>query len=298
MTTPGSQTSLREANQRRVIQAVRDSGAPTQADIARTTGLSRATVSNIVRALTADGLLLVRPTTAGGRRARAVSLAPGAGLAVGVDFGHSHLRVALGDLTRELLGEEVIPLDVGASAADGLTEAERLMDRLLAAAGAGREDVVGIGLGVPGPVDAVTGTLGSSTILPGWAGIHAADEARRRLGRPVHVDNDANLGALGEMTWGAARGHVDAAYIKISSGVGAGIVIGGRVYHGPGGTAGEIRHLTLDDSGPPCRCGNRGGLETDPGGRHLAQLLRHPPGEGLATARPLEPAPARAPPCP
>jgi predicted NBD/HSP70 family sugar kinase/biotin operon repressor len=288
MTTPGSQTSLREANQRRVIQAVRGAGAPTQADIARSTGLSRATVSNIVRELTTEGLLVVTPTSAGGRRARAVSLAPGAGLAVGVDFGHSHLRVAIGNLAREVIAEQAIPLDVGSSAADGLTAAERLMDGLLTSADATREDVLGIGLGVPGPVDAATGTLGSSTILPGWAGIHAADEARRRLGRPVHVDNDANLGALAEMTWGAGRGHSDAAYIKIGSGVGAGIVIGGRIYHGPGGTAGEIGHLTLNENGPMCRCGNRGCLETYAGGRYLAELLRPAHGDGLTTARIVE----------
>jgi predicted NBD/HSP70 family sugar kinase len=297
MAMPGSQTSLHEANQRRVIQAVRESGAPTQADIARSTGLSRATVSNIVRELTAGGLLVVTPTSAGGRRARAVSLAPGAGIAVGVDFGHSHLRVAIGNLAREVIAERVIPIDVGASAADGLSAAERLMDELLASAGATRDDVVGIGLGVPGPVDAVTGTIGSSTILPGWAGIHAAEEAARRLGRPVHVDNDANLGALGEMTWGAARGHADAAYIKISSGVGAGIVIGGRLYHGPGGTAGELGHLTLDERGPMCRCGNRGCLETYAGGRYLAELLRHAHGDGLTTARIVELALAGDAPC-
>jgi predicted NBD/HSP70 family sugar kinase len=285
MTTPGSQTSLREANQRRVIQAVRDSGAPTQADIARSTGLSRATVSNIVRELTAGGLLVVTPTSSGGRRARAVSLAPGAGLAVGVDFGHSHLRVAIGNLAREVIAEQVMPLDVGASAADGLTAAEHLMDELLTSVDATREDILGIGLGVPGPVDAVTGTLGSSTILPGWAGIHAADEARRRFGRPVHVDNDANLGALAEMTWGAARGNPDAVYIKIGSGVGSGIVIGGRIYHGPGGTAGELGHLTLNEDGPMCRCGNRGCLETYAGGRYLAELLRPTHGDGLTTAR-------------
>ena len=294
---PGSQTSLREANQRRVIQAVRDAGAPTQADIARSTGLSRATVSNIVRELTAGGLLVVTPTATGGRRARAVSLAPGAGLAVGVDFGHSHLRVAVGNLAREVIAERVIPLDVGASAADGLAAAVRLMDELLATADATRDDVVGIGLGVPGPVDAVSGTIGSSTILPGWAGIHAAEEAARRLGRPVHVDNDANLGALGEMTWGAAQGHADAAYIKISSGVGAGIVVGGRLYHGPGGTAGEIGHLTLDESGPMCRCGNRGCLETYAGGRYLADLLRPAHGDGLTTARIVELALAGDAPC-
>ncbi len=288
MTTPGSQTSLREANERRVIQAVREATDPTQADISRSTGLSRATVSNIVRELTAGGVLVVTDTSAGGRKARAVSLAPGAGLAVGVDFGHSHLRVAIGNLAREVVAEEAMPIDVGASAADGLTAAERLMDHLLAEADATRADVLGIGLGVPGPVDAASGTLGSSTILPGWAGIHAADEARWRLGRPVHVDNDANLGALAEMTWGAARGHTDAAYIKISSGVGAGIVIGGQVYHGPGGTAGEIGHLTLNESGPMCRCGNRGCLETFAGGRYLAELLRPAHGDGLTTARIVE----------
>ena len=249
------------------------------------------------RELAAGGLLLVTPTSAGGRRARAVFLAPGAGLAVGVDFGHSHLHVAVGNLARELLGEQSMPLDVGASAADGLTEAERLMDELLAEAGRDQEDVVGIGLGVPGPVDKVTGTLGSSTILPGWAGIHAADEATRRLGRAVHVDNDANLGALAEATWGAARGHPDSAYIKISSGVGAGIVIGGRVYHGPGGTAGEIGHLTLNESGPMCRCGNRGCLETFAGGRYLADLLRPAHGEGLTTARIVDLALAGDAPC-
>jgi predicted NBD/HSP70 family sugar kinase len=297
MAMPGSQTSLREANQRRVIQAIRDSGSPTQADIARTTGLSRATVSNIVRELTADGLLVVTPTTAGGRRAHGVSLAPGAGLAVGVDFGHSHLRVAIGDLGREVVAERVMPLDVGASAADGLSAAVRLLDELLASVGATRDDVVGIGLGVPGPVDAVTGTIGSSTILPGWAGIHAADEAARRLGRPVHVDNDANLGALGEMAWGAARGHTDAAYIKISSGVGAGIVIAGRLYRGPGGTAGELGHLTLNENGPMCRCGNRGCLETFAGGRYLADLLRPAHGDGLTTARIVELALAGDAPC-
>ncbi|MEV5710452.1 ROK family transcriptional regulator [Actinoallomurus sp. NPDC052274] len=295
--TPGSQSSLREANQRRVIQAVREAGAPTQAEIARSTGLSRATVSNIVRELAAGGVLTTTPTSAGGRRARAVSLAPTAGLAVGVDFGHSHLRVAIGNLAREVVAEQSMPLDVGASAADGLAAAERLMDGLLATVGATRADVLGIGLGVPGPIAAASATLGSSTILPGWAGIEAAAEARRRLGRPVHVDNDANLGALAEVTWGAARGHADAAYIKIGSGVGAGIVIGGHVYHGPGGTAGEIGHITLNENGPMCRCGNRGCLETYAGGRYLADLLRPTHGDGLTTARIVELALAGDAPC-
>lgn len=94
----------------------------------------------------------------------------------------------------------------------------------------------------------------------------------------MHVDNDANLGALGELVWGSGRGVKDLAYIKVASGVGAGLVIDGRVYRGPGGTAGEIGHITLDESGPVCRCGNRGCLETFTAARYVLPLLR--PGHG------------------
>lgn len=290
----GSQASLRLANRRLVTRTVREWGPLSQAEIARRTGLSRATVSNIVRELTRESLLVV---TRGDRRSQSVSFASSGRLAVGMDFGHSHLRVAVGNLARDVLVEEAVPLDVDASAADGLARAATLMGDLLKAVDADRPDVVGIGLGVPGPVDAATGTLGSSTILPGWVGIDAAAEALRRFGRPIHLDNDANLGTLAELTWGAARGFSDAAYIKLGSGVGAGIVIDGRIYHGPGGTAGEIGHIMLDENGAICRCGNRGCLETYVGGRYLADLLRPAHGDGLSTARIVDLALAGDAPC-
>ncbi|NEE48129.1 ROK family protein, partial [Streptomyces sp. SID8455] len=88
---------------------------------------------------------------------------------------------------------------------------------------------------------------------PGWTGINPSEELSGRLGVPVYVDNDANLGALGELVWGSGRGVRDLAYIKVASGVGAGLVIDGTIYRGPGGTAGEIGHITLDESGPVCR---------------------------------------------
>jgi predicted NBD/HSP70 family sugar kinase len=219
------------------------------------------------------GTVEVRTTSAGGRRARSVSLSSDAGIVVGVDFGHSHLRVAIGNLAHQVLAEEAEPIDVDASAQEGFDRAEALAQRLLEATGISLEKVVGVGLGVPGPIDVETGALGSTAILPGWAGTHPRQELAERLGVPVHVDNDANLGALGEKVWGSGRGAADLAYIKIASGVGAGLVINNQIYRGPGGTAGEIGHITLDESGPVCRCGNRGCLETFTAARYVLPLL-------------------------
>ncbi|MFI1830760.1 ROK family protein [Streptomyces sp. NPDC020412] len=273
METPGSQTSLHRANLERVVRAVRMAGSLTQAEIARSTGLSAATVSNIVRELKERGTVEVTPTSAGGRRARSISLRGDAGIVVGVDFGHTHLRVAVANLAHDVLAEESEPLDVGASAGAGFDRAEEMVGRLVRATGAAPGKVVGVGLGVPGPIDGESGTIGSTAMLPGWVGANPAKEMSERLGVPVHVDNDANLGALGELVWGAARGVSDLAYIKVAGGVGAGLVTGGRVYRGPGGTAGEIGHITLDESGPVCRCGNRGCLETFAAVRYVLPLL-------------------------
>ncbi|MFC9603518.1 ROK family protein [Streptomyces niveus] len=285
METPGSQSSLHRANLERVVRAVRMAGSLTQAEIARSTGLSAATVSNIVRELREGGTVDVTPTSAGGRRARSVSLSGDAGIVIGVDFGHTHLRVAVGNLAHQVLAEESEPLDVDASSAYGFGRAEELVERLIEATGIGRQKVIGVGLGVPGPIDVVSGTLGSTSILPGWTGINPGEEMAGRLGVPVYVDNDANLGALGELVWGSGRGVKDLAYIKVASGVGAGLVIEGQIYRGPGGTAGEIGHITLDESGPVCRCGNRGCMETFTAARYVLPLLRSSHGRDLTMER-------------
>ncbi|MFI8007566.1 ROK family transcriptional regulator [Streptomyces sp. NBC_00178] len=285
METPGSQTSLHRANLERVVRAVRMAGSLTQAEIARSTGLSAATVSNIVRELKDGGTVEVTPTSAGGRRARSVSLSGDAGIVIGVDFGHTHLRVAIGNLAHQVLAEESEPLDVDASSAQGFGRAEQLVNRLVETTGINPEKVIGVGLGVPGPIDVESGTLGSTSILPGWTGINPSQELAGRLGVPVYVDNDANLGALGELVWGSGRGVRDLAYIKVASGVGAGLVIDGHIYRGPGGTAGEIGHITLDESGPVCRCGNRGCLETFTAARYVLPLLMPSHGPDLTMDR-------------
>ncbi|MFE1553549.1 ROK family protein [Streptomyces sp. NPDC058734] len=288
MQTPGSQSSLHRANLERVVRAVRLAGSLTQAEIARTTGLSAATVSNIVRELKESGTVEVTDTSAGGRRARSVSLSGDAGIVIGVDFGHTHLRVAVGNLAHQVLAEEAEPLDVDASWVDGFDRAESLVGRLVEGIGVARDKVIGVGLGVPGPIDVESGTLGSTAILPGWAGINPRQELSQRLGVPVYVDNDANLGALGELVWGSGRGVRDLAYIKVASGVGAGLVINGQIYRGPGGTAGEIGHITLDESGPVCRCGNRGCLETFAAARYVLPLLQGTHGPELTMEKVVE----------
>jgi predicted NBD/HSP70 family sugar kinase len=260
--SPGSPTSLKEANQSRLIEALQFAGTMTQAELSRFTGLAPSTVSNIVRELTAVGLLRISPTVSHGRTAQAVRLARGAGVLVAADFGHRHLSVAVADLAYEVLAERRIELDWEHRVHDGLAAVERLMTALLAQTGLDRALVVGIGMGLPAPIDRRTGQVGAPSQLPGWIGVDAAALAGEVLGVRVRVDNDANLGALAEDRWGAGRGAENVAYVKLSDGVGSGLVIRGELYSGSIGTAGEIGHATMNEFGELCRCGNRGCLET------------------------------------
>jgi predicted NBD/HSP70 family sugar kinase len=168
---------------------------------------------------------------------------------------------------------------------DGATE---LVGEALERSGADGDRVLGVGLGMPGPIHRSTGTVGSSAILPGWTDVRIAQVMSERLDLPVHVDNDANLGALAEFHWGAGRGASTLVYLKMATGIGAGLVIGGRLYHGAGGTAGEIGHTTVDETGPICRCGNRGCLEMFAAAPALAELLRATRGEEMTGERVVE----------
>jgi predicted NBD/HSP70 family sugar kinase len=289
----GSLASLREGNRKRVIDALREQGVASRAELARITGLSRSTVSTIVADLLDSGLVGERdgePSDGpqAGRPPVMVSLNPSAGLAVGVDFGHRHLRVAVSDLSHKVLAETWRELNVDHSAEHGLTAAAEFVDQVLAEASADRARVIGVGMGLPAPIDRATGAVQGASILPGWVGVDAAAEAAERFGLPVQVENDANLGALAELAWGAAKGRSEVAYIKVSTGIGAGLISGGRLQHGVGGTAGEIGHTVIADGGPVCRCGNRGCLETLASTRSIAELLSASRAEEVSSRRLLE----------
>jgi predicted NBD/HSP70 family sugar kinase/biotin operon repressor len=277
----GSLESLRERNRLRVIDALRSRGAISRAEIARQTGLSRSTVSSLVADLQATGMVVERAVDGvaaagpqGGRPPVLVALDSSAGAVVGLDFGHDSLRVAVADLSYAILAETAVELEVDTNAHDALDAAARLVSELLDEAGVGHGRVLAAGVGLPGPIDRASGLVHSQPILPSWVGLSPARELQDRLGLPVHLDNDANVGALGESTFGAGRGTRVMAYLRLSAGIGAGLVIDGRPFRGARGVAGEIGHVLVDPQGPICRCGNRGCLETFVAGPALCELLR------------------------
>jgi predicted NBD/HSP70 family sugar kinase len=278
-TGSGSLSSLREFNRLRIVDFLRTNGTASRAELARRTGLSRSTVSTLVADLQRRGLVVERAGQfAGegqpGRPAALLELDPKAGAAVGIDFDHDKVRVAVSDLSRSVLAEASAAYDVDHDAQGALDLAAELTERVLGEAGIERDRLLGAGIALAGPIDHDKGALHPSDVLPGWAEVDAASELEKRLDTPAYVDNDANLGALAEVTLGAGRNARFAAYVSISSGIGAGIVVDGRPYHGHRGTAGEIGHVVVDPQGPICRCGNRGCLETLASGPALLKLVQ------------------------
>ena len=280
-------TSRRDARAR-VVGVLAEAGAVSRADLARRAALAPSTVSAVVSDLQAAGLLVepaepVHPPerTSIGRPPVLISLHRRAGVVAGIDFGKRHLRMAISDLSHTLLVERHRALDADLPAREAISLAKLMFDDALDEAEVQRSELVGVGMGLPGPVHRPSGQLGNSTILPGWVDIRAEDAVARALGRAVHVENDANLGALGEWMWGAGRGTDHMAYVKASTGIGAGFIVAGAPYVGAGGTAGEIGHTVVDPAGAICRCGNRGCLETLAGGPAVLSSLRDVHGDGL-----------------
>jgi predicted NBD/HSP70 family sugar kinase/biotin operon repressor len=281
--TAGSLEALRELNRLRVIDALRQRGTASRSEIARHTGLSRTTVTTLVNDLQARGLVVEQPLVeihGRGRPPTLLRLDPSVGAVVGIHFDHRHLRVAVADLSSTVLAEQWQDLDVDRAAEEALDAAADLVDVVLAEAGIERSRVVGAGIALSGPVSR-DGTVGSTVILPGWEGLNAVNELTRRLDLQVAVDNDANLGALAEVSFGAGRGMSDVIYLMVSSGVGAGIVIDGRLHRGVTGLAGEIGHVRVKPEGAVCRCGNRGCLETVASADAVLSLLRPTHGQEL-----------------
>ena len=264
-TTPPRPADPRAANLARILDVVRLEGPLPRTDIVRYAGLSRATVSSLVSELLTRGLVRERSDDRGlgygGRPPALVELEPKAAAAVGVDVGRTHVRVAVADLGLNVIAEEVQRIDVPEHPDETLDTVVKVTDRLLTQSGVDRRDLLGVGVGLPGPVDRASGRLGSVTILPGWVGLAPRAELEKRLGVAVRVENDANLGALAEGLLGAGRGSRVLAYVKVAAGVGSGLLVDGRLFRGATGAAGEIGHTTMQNAGPVCRCGNRGCLE-------------------------------------
>ncbi|WP_053207384.1 ROK family transcriptional regulator [Jiangella muralis] len=261
-TGPGSLSSLRLANRRRLLGALPAGQAVSQAELARLTGLAPATISGLVRTLVDDGELVVRQGVANGRRSRLVERAPvRQRYGIGVDLGRTHVKVVAGAAPGEVLAESAVVLDGGLRPDTVLEVIGALAASVRQEAGLTTAQIAGVAVGVPAPIDTATGVVTETAILPALVGFPLRDEVARLLGRPVVVENDANLGALAlARRAGAGRSVV---FVKVGSGIGAGVAVGGELLRGDSGAAGEIGHLALDPAlSVVCRCGRRGCLET------------------------------------
>ncbi len=287
METPGSQSSLHRANLERVVRAVRLAGSLTQAEIARDD-----------RAVRGHGLQH-RPRTEGRRDRRGHAHLRGRPpglqrLALSGDAGHRdrrglrpHPPAASRSATSptRCWPSESEPLDVGRLLDQGFDRAEQLVSRLIESTGVDRAKIAGVGLGVPGPIDVESGTLGSTAILPGWGGTKPAEELAGPAGRAGAGGQRRQPRRPGRAGLGQRPGGVDLAYIKVASGVGAGLVIDGKIYRGPGRHSGRNRayHPRRVRSGLPLRQPRLPGdlrRSTLRAGRCCAARPRHRPDDG------------------
>ena len=245
----------------------------SRAEIARTLGLSRSTVSDIVGRLLATGLVAegAEGPSRGGRPPTLIVFRDDAHVILGVEMGASHVSVVLTDLRGSVLSwqdrEHPVRTDPVGTRALIRELAETALDEVPGS----RDRLMGIGIGVPSPLDPARPDRLPEVVMPAWEGRTGFDELQRAYGVPVLVDNDANLGALAEKWWGGARHLDDFAFIKLATGIGSGHIIRGEIYRGSSSVAGEIGHVTTDPSGEPCVCGNRGCLTTFAGATALVR---------------------------
>ena len=284
---PGhSLAQLRRSNLRAITALLGSGGPQSRADLARGSGLSRTTVSSLVSELLGTGVVVETddrgtPHKGGsGRPPLLVALAIRPGGVAGVDIGHGHVRVAVSDRSASILAEAERQTDADPHGNATLDMAADLVRAVADEGDIPVAELLTVGLCVPAPIDRRSARV-DQAVLPGWQQLAPANELAERLGVPVVVDNDANLGAMAEHQHGAGRGVADLLYVKLASGVGAGLVLGGRLHRGTAGLAGEVGHVLAREGGEVCRCGSRGCLETEVSTRRLLALLRPAYGDDL-----------------
>ncbi|MFD7135464.1 ROK family transcriptional regulator [Streptomyces sp. NPDC059894] len=260
--TPRSPAGGRQGNVRRVLEALRLNGPSSQAALARRTQLSRATVNSIVKTLREEGVAETRPVNG---REFLVALVSRRGAVVAVQVNVTSLRAALFDFGARARYDASVAFEEGTAEEGG--EPGLVVDMvrsLVSRAGLLSTDLAGVAVGMQAPLARATGAVTSwaRLQLPAWRDVVVAESLQAELGVPVWAENDANLAALAEWTWGSGQGAADFLYAMCSAGVGGGLVIDGRIYRGGDGLAGEIGHMVLEPDGPVCFCGSRGCLTT------------------------------------
>lgn len=258
-----------------VLQLVRRHGPLTRADLAAHTGLSLAAVSPRVAALTAAGLVSeTRALSTGGRPAGRLTFNPAAGIVLVADLGRTHCRLGVTDLAGTPLAERAAERSLSEGPEAVLPWVLAVFAELLGEADRRPDEVLGVGIGMPGPIEFQVGRVVDPPVLPGWNGVDIVSAVQQVHPVPVVVDNDANAEAIGEY-WTSWRSEAsDILYVKCGTGIGCGIVVGGAIHRGAQGASGEIGHIPVSSGGDrECRCGNSGCLETVASGRALSEEL-------------------------
>jgi len=253
-----------------VLELVWHSDGITRAEIARVTGLARSTVSDIAAELLDTGLVFAaeEAPSDGGRPAVSLRFASDCRVVLGVDIGAGHVTVVLMDMAGRVLFSESESFAVRDDPDGTAQMVGRMTERAISEAAEGRR-LLGIGVGLPAPIDDSTPRVPDATVLPAWKGHTGLHDLADRLGVPLEVENDANLGAMAELWWGGAEGVRDFTFVKVATGIGAGHIVRGEIFSGAFGVAGEIGHITIEPDGELCVCGNRGCLTTVLGTRAL-----------------------------
>ncbi|HEX2857211.1 MAG TPA: ROK family transcriptional regulator [Propionibacteriaceae bacterium] len=262
---------IRRTHEERILATLRESGPLTRLELERRVGLSRTTLSDITAALLRRGAIVEREPLVErrgrGRPATQLALDPASGQFLGVDFGHRRVHVAVVNASNEVIvsGERAYSVDTPWG--ERVSATLELLTDLTRAAGVGLLALEGIGIGVPGPLSTTFGGLGRTSPL--WLARgrdELLDLVRARFAdnysAPLTLDNNTRLAALGEAVWGQTPEVDSLLYIRLSDGVGGGLVVGGRLVSGASAAAGEIGHVTVDPDGPLCWCGKNGCLET------------------------------------
>ncbi|WP_162577283.1 ROK family protein [Variovorax sp. PBL-H6] len=253
-------------------------------------GFSKSKANALIAGLVEQGLLAESglQRSSGGRRAENLKLHEGLGVLIGVDIGATSLDVAVLRPDLSVLAQHAEPADVREGPGVVLARVRLLMRELLSRCGLEPKLVIGIGIGVPGPVNFEIGQLVNPPLMPAWDSFSIRDYLREDYAAPVFVDNDVNLMALGEL-WRLKRSLSNFLVIKVGTGIGCGIVCHGEVYRGAAGSAGDVGHICVDQEGPLCHCGNLGCVEVMAAGPAITRMAVQAAeaGESIALAERL-----------
>ncbi|MEW6179006.1 MAG: ROK family transcriptional regulator [Chloroflexota bacterium] len=257
-----------------IIRALRRQGCITATDITRMTGWSKAKTAQDIRDLVDKGFLMEagEGISQGGRKPRLLCINRNLGYVVGVDIGATSVDVALADISGAILQRYSEPADVRQRPEPFLRRCVDIIFELMDLQGCRAEQILGIGIGVPGPVDFARGVLVAPPLMPEWENFGIRGFVKESFPNAfVVVDNDVNIMALGEQRAGDGVNVDHFIFVKIGTGIGAGIVSNGKIHRGSTGCAGDIGHICVDKNGPICRCGNTGCLEAMAAGPAIAE---------------------------